>query len=76
LNQDEVRTPAKIFAEIQALARGIRQGCGVPLLESCAQWCEVYAQMAQWSLGEKVEFASLEDGPGRVAANILSGEPK
>ncbi len=51
----------KDLAEIRKLAQGIRARAGVPVLESCARWCETYSQIAQWSLGEKDRFEFIEN---------------
>lgn len=46
------------LAAIRRLAGKVRERAGVPVVESCARWCETYTQMAQWSLGagERFEF--------------------
>lgn len=44
------------LATIRKLAGKVRERSGIPVVESCARWCETYTQMAQWSLGEGERF--------------------
>lgn len=60
MNRNERQQTLRDWAEIQGLARKIRQDSGVPVLESCARWCETYSQMALWSLGERDRFGLME----------------
>ncbi|MFQ5852085.1 MAG: hypothetical protein ACE5JU_16055 [Candidatus Binatia bacterium] len=48
------------LAVIRSLARKVRQRSGIPVVESCARWCETYSQIAQWSLGEGERFTFME----------------
>lgn len=44
------------LATIRKLAGKVREQSGIPVIESCARWCETYARIAQWSLGEGERF--------------------
>jgi hypothetical protein len=48
------------LAAIEELARKLRQSAGIPLVETCARWCETYSQMALWSIGERERFGLTE----------------
>ncbi len=49
------------LATIREHARKLREGSGIPVVESCARWCECYTRIAQWSLGETDRFDFLEE---------------
>ncbi len=49
------------LATIRKLAAKVRGRSGIPVVESCARWCETYARMAQWSLGEGERFEFMSD---------------
>lgn len=46
----------RYLGTIQELAGKLRERCSIPLVQSCAKWCETYARLAQWSLGEGERF--------------------
>ena len=48
------------LAEIQRLSRELWENSGIPVVESCARWCENYSQLARWSLGEGERFAFMD----------------
>ena len=60
MKRQELQETLRELGEIQRLASNIRERAGMPVVETCARWCEVYAQMAQWSLGEKDRFGMME----------------
>jgi molybdopterin-containing oxidoreductase family iron-sulfur binding subunit len=49
------------LAAIRKLADKVRERSGIPVVESCAKWCQTYSQMAQWSLGEGERFEFMAD---------------
>ena len=48
------------LASIRGLARKLRERSGVPAVESCARWCEMYSQVALWSLGAEDRFEFMD----------------
>lgn len=48
------------LAAIRGLARKLRERAGVPAVESCARWCEMYSQVALWSLGAEDRFQFMD----------------
>ncbi len=46
---------------IRGAVKRIRDGCAIPLVQSCARWCDTYCRIAQWSLGEGDRFEFMED---------------
>ncbi len=75
MNRNERQQILRDWTEIQGLARKIRQGSGVPVLESCARWCETYSQMALWSLGEKDRFGLMEAPEQTATAPSAEQQP-
>ena len=59
MNAKEKQEILRDLAAIRGLA-GRLQSAGIPLVESCARWCETYSRMAQWSLGDVDRFAFME----------------
>ena len=45
---------------IRGIARRLRERSGVPAVESCARWCEMYSQVALWSLGAEDRFQFMD----------------
>ncbi|HVN82629.1 MAG TPA: hypothetical protein VMW38_26835 [Terriglobia bacterium] len=60
MNGQDRQQVLRDLVEIQSLAQKIRRNAGVPVLESCARWCETYSQIALWSMGEKERFGIME----------------
>lgn len=48
------------LAAIRGIARRLRERSGVPAVESCARWCEMYSQVALWSLGAEDRFQFMD----------------
>lgn len=48
------------LAAIREIARRLRERSGVPAVESCARWCEMYSQVALWSLGAEDRFQFMD----------------
>lgn len=48
------------LAAIRGIARRLRERSGVPAVESCARWCEMYSQVALWSLGVEDRFQFMD----------------
>jgi hypothetical protein len=51
------------LAAMRGIARRLRERSGVPVVESCARWCEMYSQVALWSLGEEDRFQFMDTVP-------------
>ena len=60
MNKKEKERVLKDLATICKVARNIRERSGIPVVESCARWCETYSRIAQWSLGEGERFEFME----------------
>ncbi|MFQ5849934.1 MAG: hypothetical protein ACE5JU_05015 [Candidatus Binatia bacterium] len=65
MNTRERHDVLQDLAQIRKLARKVRMQSGIPVVESCARWCERYSQLAQWSLGEgeRFEFMETDEDP-------------
>lgn len=70
VNPEEKQEVLRDWTEIQGLARKIREASGIPVLESCARWCETYSQMALWSLGAKDRFGLMEASEMAIASAV------
>ena len=51
---------AQDLIALRGIARGLRERCGIPVVESCARWCEMYSQVALWSLGAEDSFQFMD----------------
>jgi len=60
MNTTEMQEVTQHLADIRGLARKLREQSGVPAVESCARWCEMYAQVALWSLGAEDRFQFMD----------------
>ncbi len=63
MNATELREVTEQLAAIRGLARKLREQSGVPAVESCARWCEIYAQVALWSLDAEDRFQFMDTVP-------------
>ncbi len=59
MNSKDRQKVTQDLAAIRELARKLRES-GVPAVESCARWCEMYSQVALWSLGTEDRFQFLD----------------
>ncbi len=60
MNATERQEMTQHLSAIRGLARKLREQSGVPAVESCARWCEMYAQVALWSLGAEDRFQFMD----------------
>ncbi len=60
MNATERQEMTQHLSAIRGLARKLREQAGVPAVESCARWCEMYAQVALWSLGAEDRFQFMD----------------
>jgi hypothetical protein len=60
MNATEMQEVTQHLSAIRGLARKLREESGVPAVESCARWCEMYAQVALWSLGAEDRFEFMD----------------
>ena len=60
MNANERQDVTQDLASIRGLARKLRERSGVPAVESCARWCEMYSQVALWSLGAEDRFQFMD----------------
>ena len=60
MNAKDGQEVTQDLAAIRTIARRLRERSGVPVVESCARWCETYSQMALWSLGAEDRFQFMD----------------
>jgi hypothetical protein len=60
MDAKERREVTQDLAAMREIARRLRERSGVPVVESCARWCEMYAQVALWSLGAEDRFQFMD----------------
>ena len=60
MDAKDIQELTQDLAAIREIARRLRERSGVPAVESCARWCEMYSQMALWSLGAEDRFQFMD----------------
>ena len=60
MNAKDRQEVTQDLAAIREIARRLRERSGVPAVESCARWCEMYSQVALWSLGAEDRFQFMD----------------
>lgn len=60
MDAKDIQEVTQDLASIRGLARKLRERSGVPAVESCARWCEMYSQVALWSLGAEDRFQFMD----------------
>ena len=63
MNAKEMQDLTKDLATIRGIARKLRAQSGIPVVESCARWCEMYSHVALWSLGAEDSFRFMDTAP-------------
>ena len=60
MDAKDIQELTQDLAAIRGIARRLRERSGVPAVESCARWCEMYSQVALWSLGAEDRFQFMD----------------
>jgi len=60
MDAKDIQEVTRDLAAIRGIARRLRERAGVPAVESCARWCEMYSQVALWSLGAEDRFQFMD----------------
>ncbi len=60
MNTKDRQEMTQDLAAMRGIARRLRERSGVPMVESCARWCEMYSQVALWSLGAEDRFQFMD----------------
>lgn len=60
MDAKDIQEVTQDLASIRGIARRLRERSGVPAVESCARWCEMYSQVALWSLGAEDRFQFMD----------------
>ena len=60
MDAKDIQEVTRDLAAIRGIARRLRERSGIPAVESCARWCEMYSQMALWSLGAEDRFQFMD----------------
>jgi len=60
MNAKELQGITEDLASLTEIARRLRERSGIPVVESCARWCEMYSQVALWSLGAGDRFQFMD----------------
>ena len=60
MDAKDIQELTQDLAAIREIARRLRERSGIPAVESCARWCEMYSQVALWSLGAEDRFQFLD----------------
>ena len=60
MDAKDIQEVTRDLAAIRGIARRLRERSGIPAVESCARWCEMYSQVALWSLGAEDRFQFMD----------------
>ncbi len=60
MDAKDIQELTQDLAAIREIARRLRERSGIPAVESCARWCEMYSQVALWSLGAEDRFQFMD----------------
>jgi len=60
MNAKDLQEITQDLATIRGIARKLRARSGIPVVEACARWCDMYSHVALWSLGAEDSFRFMD----------------
>ena len=67
MNANELEGIKSDLEALREIARRLRAHSGIPVVESCARWCEMYSHVALWSVGAEDSYRFMETvEPGKL----------